>query len=273
MRKLSVVIITFNETENIARCISSARELADEIIVLDSFSSDSTAEIARSMGARVEQAKFRGYIAQKNAAIQIASNDLILSLDADEALDKELGEAIEKAKQDETLLACSMNRCTNYCGKFIRHGLWYPDKKLRLFDRRIAAWGGLDPHDKIKLAGKIPVKHLPGNILHYSFSTTEDLIWQNNRLSTIAANSLYAAGRKTNFLRILIHPLWAFFNGYILRRGFLDGYAGWSIAIHSSYQVFMKHSKWFELQKRKNRGQGKIASLPPVSEKQSSIHL
>ncbi len=190
MYSLSVVIITFNEESNIDRCISSVKKVADEIIVLDSFSTDETPAIARSHGAIVHQEKFRGYIGQKNLAMQLASHDYILSLDADEALDEKLADRILEAKKNFTARAYSMNRCTCYCGHFIRHGLWYPDKKIRLFDRRIAQWSGLNPHDKVEPEKGFRVVHLPGNILHYSFNSPEDLIWQNNRLSSIAAVSL-----------------------------------------------------------------------------------
>ena len=262
MRPLSVVIITFNEEQNIARCIASVRQIADEIVVLDSYSTDDTVSIAENMGARVHLEKFRGYIGQKNAAIRLARFDLVLSLDADEALDDELAEAILHQKEDTEFNAGNMNRCTSYCGHFIKHGLWYPDRKTRLFDRRVAEWGGLNPHDKIQLSKGIPVKHLPGNILHYSFETPADLVWQNNRLSSIAATSLLAAGKRTNLLRIVIHPFWAFFNGYFLRRGFMDGFDGWTIAIHSAYQVFMKHSKLYRLQRRYRSGKISKLSLP-----------
>ena len=129
MRSLSVVIITFNEEVNIGRCIESVKAVADEIIVLDSYSTDRTASIARDLGAMVYYEKFRGYIGQKNYAIQLSSHNYILSLDADEALDEKLVQSILEAKKTFTHRAYQMNRCTNYCGHYIRHGLWYPDKK------------------------------------------------------------------------------------------------------------------------------------------------
>jgi glycosyltransferase involved in cell wall biosynthesis len=249
MHPLSVVIITFNEERNIARCIESVRQLADEIIVLDSYSTDDTVSIARSLGAVVHQEKFRGYIGQKNMAMWLATHHHILSLDADEALDAQLAAAIQRAKTDLSFRAYTMNRCTCYCGHFIRYGLWYPDRKLRLFDRRIAEWGGLNPHDKVQLKQSCKVQHLPGDILHYSFNTAEDLPWQNNRMSSIAATSLYAAGKRSNWMHIIFRPAWAFVNGYFLRRGFLNGFDGFTIAVHTSHQVFMKWSKLYRLQK------------------------
>ncbi len=253
MYSLSVVIITFNEESNIDRCISSVKKVADEIIVLDSFSTDETLAIAMSHGAIVHQEKFRGYIGQKNLAMQLASHDYILSLDADEALDEKLADRILEAKKNFTARAYSMNRCTCYCGHFIRHGLWYPDKKIRLFDRRIAQWSGLNPHDKVEPEKGFRVVHLPGSILHYSFNSPEDLIWQNNRLSSIAAVSLYAAGRRTSWFKMIVHPAWAFVNGYFLRLGLLDGADGFTIAVNKSYQVFLKPSKLYRLQQAKRR--------------------
>lgn len=248
MHPLSAVIITFNEEANIGRCIESLKKVADEIVVLDSFSTDQTAAIARSHGAIVHQEKFRGYIGQKNFVIQLASHNYILSLDADEELDETLVFSILEAKKSFTYRAYRANRCTNYCGHFIRHGLWYPDPKVRLFDRRIAQWGGLNPHDKIEVQPGFPVKKLKGDIRHYSFHTPEDMVWQNNRMSSISAASLYAMGRRSNWFKMLVRPAWAFLNGYFFRLGILDGADGFTIAINTAHQVFLKYSKLYRLQ-------------------------
>src|SRR5687768_11656860 len=171
MQPISVAIITYNEEKNIARCIDSVKGVADEVIVLDSFSTDNTVEIAKSMGTVVHQEKFAGYIEQKNRALDLTSYNLVLSLDADEALDENLSQSISEIKKRSDGRAFTMNRCTSYVGKFIRHGLWYPDKKLRLFDKSIARWGGVNPHDKIELSKKVAVKHIEGDILHYSYNS------------------------------------------------------------------------------------------------------
>lgn len=265
MYRISGVIITFNEEQNIARCIASLQKVADEIIVLDSLSTDKTVCIARSMGAIVHQEKFRGYIDQKNMAMKLASNDYILSLDADEELDEQLISSILEEKKKLVHRLYSMNRCTSYCGHFIRHGLWYPDKKIRLFDRKIAAWGGLNPHDRIVAPAQYKPAHLKGEILHYSFRTPEDLAWQNNRLSSIAAASLYAAGKRSNWYRLLVHPAWAFMNGYFFRGGFRDGTDGFVIAVHTAHQVFMKYSKLYRLQ-RVERNITSLADTKPAEE-------
>jgi len=253
MQLLSVVIITYNEEYNIRRCINSVRKVADEIIVLDSYSTDNTEEIARSCGAIVYQEKFRGYIGQKKFAMQLASYNYILSLDADEALSENLIASILEAKKTFSFRAYRMNRCTSLCGRFLRHGLWYPDKKIRMFDRRVAKWGGHNPHDKIEVQQGFTVQHLPGDILHYAFDTFEDLAWRNNRISTLAAVSLYNSGGSSSWLKMFIRPTWAFINGYLLRLGFLDGFEGFGFAVNMSHQVFLKYSKLYRLQRTRQK--------------------
>ena len=162
-------------------------------------------------------------------------------------------QSILEAKKNFTHRAYRMNRCTNYCGRFIRHGLWYPDRKVRLFDRHVAEWGGLNPHDKIILNPGFELTHLPGDILHYSFDIPDDLVWQNNRLSSIAANSLYSSRRRSSWIKMLLNPAWAFLNGYILRLGFLDGVEGFTIAINTSHQVFLKYNKLYRLQQLRKK--------------------
>jgi glycosyltransferase involved in cell wall biosynthesis len=249
MEKLSVVIISYNEEKNISRCIDSVKDVADEIMILDSHSTDQTVAIAESKGAIVQQGEFNGYIQQKNKAISLATYDYILSLDADEALDPLLSDSIRKVKQNFACTAYSMNRCTNYQGKFIRHGSWYPDKKIRLFNRRIAYWGGTNPHDKIVLKENQTPEHLQGDILHYSYYTISEHVAQNNKFSTLAAEALYEKGGRTNVFNILVNPWWAFFQSYIIRAGFLDGLFGLVIAIQISHLTFLKHLKLYLLGK------------------------
>ena len=249
MEKLSVVIITYNEEKNIGRCIDSVKSIADEILILDSNSTDQTAPIAESKGAMVRKESFRGHIQMKNRAVELASNNYILSLDADEALDLQLTEAIRKVKLNFTDKAYRMNRCTNYCGQFIRHGSWYPDRKIRLFDRRIAQWGGINPHDKIVVQENTNVEQLHGDILHYSYYTIAEHVAQNNKFSTISAESLFAQGKKTSLLKIIVNPVWAFLQSYFMRAGFLDGLFGFIIAIQISHLTFLKHVKLYLLLK------------------------
>jgi glycosyltransferase involved in cell wall biosynthesis len=249
MEKLSVVIITYNEEKNIGRCIDSVKTLADEILILDSNSTDNTVAIAESRGAIVKQESFKGFIQMKNRAVELAGNDYILSLDADEALDPLLFDSIRKVKENFKCRAYRMNRCTNYCGQFIRHGTWYPDRKIRLFDRKIAQWGGTNPHDKIILKENITAEQLRGDILHYSYYTIAEHVTQNNKFSTIAAESFFASRKKTTLFNIIVNPLWAFLQSYFIKAGFLDGLFGFVIAIQISHMTFLKHIKLYLLRK------------------------
>jgi len=242
MEKISVVIITFNEESKLRRCIESVKPVADEIIVLDSFSNDKTVVLARSAGAKVYQQSFHGYKEQKNAALQFASYNYILSIDADEALSVELINSILTAKEKFTYSAYTMNRCNFFSGRFIRHGLWYPDKKIRLFDKRMASWGGMNPHDKILLPGRATISHLEGDLFHYSFSTINEYIKRNDEISSIAAESLYKMGKRSG-LKILINPVWRFIKSYFIKKGFLDGYPGFIIAKNTAAQAYMKYKK------------------------------
>jgi glycosyltransferase involved in cell wall biosynthesis len=249
MEKLSVVIICFNEEKNIGHCIDSVAGVADEILILDSYSTDQTVAIAQSKGAIVKQEAFKGFIEKKNKAIELASHDYVLSLDADETLNALLASSILQTKENFRNRAYRMNRCSNYCGKFIRHGSWYPDAKIRLFDRRIAHWGGTNPHDKVVLQKNTPVGHLKGDILHYSYHTVSEHVTQNNKLSTMAAESLFADGKKTNLLNVFVRPWWAFVVSFIFRAGFLDGLFGFVIAIQIAHMTFLKHLKLYLLNK------------------------
>jgi glycosyltransferase involved in cell wall biosynthesis len=169
--KLSVVIITFNEERNIERCLLSVQQLADEILVVDSFSKDKTLEICEKYQAKVIQNPFEGHIQQKNFAMQQAQFDWILSLDADEALSEELSKSIAHIKSisKQEINLFEMNRLTNYCGAWVKHCGWYPDTKVRLVNRQFAKWGGVNPHDKLEGSKQEKVAFLKGDILHYSY--------------------------------------------------------------------------------------------------------
>ncbi len=249
MHTLSVVIITYNEEKNIRRCIESVLKVADEIVVIDSFSDDDTVNIALSLGAIVKQSEFSGYINQKNKAIKEASNDHVLLLDADEQLSDELAASISEAKKDLRFSAYSMKRCSIFRGKHIRHGLWYPDKKLRLFDRRFGSCGGLNPHDKIIMHGDVEVKLLKGDLLHYTYDSLEEYRSRNYEVSMVAAQSLYDAGIRRSRLKIIFSPLWAFVNGYFFRLGFLEGYEGFVIAVNTAQQCYSKYQRLRQLQR------------------------
>ncbi|HYG50243.1 MAG TPA: glycosyltransferase family 2 protein [Flavobacteriales bacterium] len=249
MIKLSVVIITFNEEHNIGRCLESVKDIADEVVVLDSFSTDKTEEICRSYGVQFAQHAFDGHIQQKNRAITYASNPYVLSLDADEAIDQTLQKSILEVKNNWRYDAYSMNRLTNYCGKWIRHGGWYPDRKLRLWDSRKGAWGGTNPHDKYELFDKnAPTGHLKGDILHYSFYSADDHYRQAAYFSDIAAKAMFKEGRRSNFFMIWFSPVVKFVKDYIFKGGFLDGKAGYQIAKISAIYTRNKYRQLKKLQ-------------------------
>ena len=243
MEKLSAMIITCNEEDNIGRCIDSLWQVADEIVVLDSYSTDNTIDIAREKGAKVKQGIFSGYVEQKNKALKLTTHNYVLSLDADEILSEKLVTSILREKFSFRYPAYFMNRYNNYCGKFINHGLWYPNRKIRLFDKRIGSWGGMNPHDKVNLIDGTKTHFLKGDIIHYAYNTMEEHLKRNEELSTIAAYSLYEAGLKKHWLKIVVSPAWSFIHGYFLRLGFLDGYYGLVIAKQTANQSFLKYQK------------------------------
>lgn len=249
--KISAVIITYNEERNIRRCLASLQDIADEMVVVDSYSADQTENICRQMGAIFLQHRFDGHIEQKNYALGKASYDVILSLDADEALSDELRESIRAAKDNWDSDGYSFNRLTSYCGKWIRHCGWYPDVKIRLWDRKKGQWGGTNPHDRVVMTDDSRIKHLDGELLHYSYHSIRQQIEQINSFSDLAARAAYEKGKKPFFIKdILLNPFGTFLRMYLLQRGFLDGYYGFIISINSSFSKFLKYIKLRELYKQ-----------------------
>jgi len=248
---ISVVIITYNEEKNILRCINSVTEIADEIIVVDSYSTDKTKEICLQNNVKFFEHKFEGHIEQKNWALTKATNNYILSLDADEAISEQLKKSIISVKNDWKYDGYYFNRLTNYCGKWIKHCGWYPDKKLRLFIRTKAQWKGTNPHDKIKLNNPESKKFLFGDLLHYSYYSISQHIEQVNKFSEIAALSEFNKNKKTNIFKIIFKPFWKFIRDYVFKAGFLDGYYGFVICKISSFATLLKNIKLYELNKAK----------------------
>ena len=249
MEKISATIITYNEENNIKRCIESL-DFCDEIVVVDSLSQDRTVEIAKELGAKVYDQKFLGHIAQKQLAVDKASNDWILSLDADEEVSPELKKSILELQEkcfDKD--AYAMNRISFHLGRWIRHGGWYPDRKIRLFNRQKAHWGGYNPHDKVIVNGS--VGRLKGDLKHYVFKDLRQNIDANNSYSSIMAEDLYKNGVKFSMTKLLLKPVGKFLEVYIYKRGFLDGMPGFIIAVGASYSMFLKFAKLWELEKVK----------------------
>ncbi len=241
--KISAVIIAFNEEENIGACIDSLNEVADEIIVVDSFSSDNTEKICAEKKVKFIKHKFEGYIQQKNFALNQAENNYVLSLDADERLSNELKKEILKKKENLLFDAYLINRLNNFCGKWIKHGAWYPDKKIRLWNKRKGIWGGTNPHDKVIMDDNTTLEVLGGNILHYTVRTREQYQKQMEKFSDIAAQSMKLEGKKSSLLKAYSSGVFAFVRSYIFRLGFLDGSEGYEIAIGYSGYTRMKYLK------------------------------
>jgi len=253
MPKLSVVIITLNEEKNIGRCIDSVKEVADEVVVVDSNSIDNTCKIAESKGARFIVHDFEDYVKQHEFADSLASYDHILSLDADEALSDELSNSIQVAKKYWKNDGYFMNRRSNYCGKWIKHSGWYPDKKLRLFDRRKGKWVGRKIHERFTLKEGSTTGHLKGDILHYSFPTISAHVLQANKFTDLTALAAFEAGKKSGLVKILFNPVFKFIRDYIFNRGFLDGYYGFIICQISANATFLKYTKLKQLHKHKSK--------------------
>lgn len=227
------------------RCINSVKPVADEVLVLDSFSTDDTCSLVTSSGARLEQHPFDGHIQQKNRAWKMADHDWVLSLDADEALDEALCNSIKDTLSQENIeeSGFSMNRLTNYCGNWVRHSGWYPDTKIRLFKKGQGAWGGVNPHDRFELHEGKKAGHLKGDILHYSYYTREDHLRQIEYFSKIAADELFNRGKKVGLPLIIAKVVLQYIKTLVLKLGFLDGKTGLTIARLSAYATWKKYTK------------------------------
>lgn len=239
--RISATIVTLNEERNIARAIESLR-CVDEILVVDSGSTDSTRELALRLGARVIEEPWRGYAGQKNFASQSASFDWILSLDADEALSEELEAEILVLKRDGPRRdGYAMPRLAQYLGRWIRHGGWYPDRKVRLFHRAKAEWVGEYVHESVRVTGSIG--ELQGKLLHFTCDSLSQHVRTLDRYTTLAARELMAKKARVPMRRMLFDPAWTFVRTYVIRRGFLDGPQGLAIAWMAALYTFLKYAK------------------------------
>lgn len=255
MEKLSAVIIALNEEKNLARCLPPLKRVADEIVVIDSFSTDGTLEVCRQMGVRVVQHAFVDYVGQHRFADTQATYDLILSIDADEVLSEKLISSINEVKKNRQFDGYFMNRMANYCGKWIHHSGWYPDRKLRLYDRRKGSWQGIIIHEYFQLTPEAEVGFLKGNLLHYSYYSIEQHRRRVEKFTSLMAESYFEQGVKVPALRIWLSPAAKFVRCYFLKLGFLDGKAGWricTISAEATYKKYLKLRKLYK-QKRQNR--------------------
>jgi glycosyltransferase involved in cell wall biosynthesis len=239
--KITATIITYNEERNIARAMESLR-CCDEIVVVDSGSSDRTAEIAQKLGARVIESPWGGYAHQKNYAAECAENDWILSIDADEALSEALeGEIWQIKKSGPRFDAYTMPRMAQYLGRWILHSGWYPDRKVRLYHRQKAEWVGEYVHESVVVRGSLG--HLESDLLHFTCNSLSEHLKSMDRYTTLAAEQLVAQRKRIGYTQLLLDPPWTFVRSYLFQRGFQDGMEGLTIAWMAALYNFVKYAK------------------------------
>jgi len=243
---VSVCMISGAEARRIRRALESVASWASEmIVVLNEEVADGTDQIAAELGARVFREPWKGHVAQKNSAIDKASQPWILGLDADEVVTPELGQEIHEAIERETkapgYAAYSFPRCTQFCGRWIRHGDWYPDRKVRLWRRGQGRWGGIDPHDKAIVSGRIGRLH--ADLLHYSMESLDHYVRKQLAYSEDFVREARRRGRRISLAELWIRPLWRFVRAYFLRLGLLDGWQGYSIAWLTAFHTFLRYAK------------------------------
>jgi|SRR5687767_13751624 len=251
MQKLSVVIITRNEERNIGRCLSSIKPVADDIVVVDSHSTDATTRIAQQYAVRLFQKDWEGYSATKNFGNLQAHYDWILSMDADEALSAPLMQSILTIKGSLSSPApFKINRITNYCGKWIKYGGWNPDIKVRFFDRRVSKWEG-SVHEKLTHINESKIELLEGDLLHYTYYSIEEHKKRFEIYSELAAESLWKEGKRAGLTKRFLSPVVKFAGDYFFKLGFLDGYYGFHVARISALATYAKYKKLKEKSNRK----------------------
>ncbi len=259
--KISACLMTFNEERNIERALKSL-QWCDEIVVLDSFSTDRTVELARAFTDRIYQHKWEGFIAQRNRVREMATHDWVLFLDADEEVTIELKVEIERELERNRgrHVGYRFPRMVFYLGKWIRHGEWYPDRTLRLFEKTRGHSVGVEPHDRVEVDG--PVKNLRTPLLHYTHDNVWDHLVNINDFSSISAKAKFDSGIRFRFRDLFWRPHWRFFRGYFIKCGFRDGWAGYMIALMSMFEATVKYAKLWELELE---AKSKKRSAPSVS--------
>ncbi len=251
--KISACVITFNEERKIRRCLQSL-SWCDEIVVLDSYSTDRTIEICREFTDRIYQHEWLGYVGQRNMVREMSSHPWVLFIDSDEEVSGALREEIggEFDRGTGPYIGFEFPRQVYYLGRWIRRGEWYPDVKLRLFKKAYGRTEGQEPHDKVVVNG--PVKRLRSPLWHYTYDDIRDHLDTINRFSSITARQRFVQNATFRWSDLLLRPGLRFLKGYVMRRGFRDGTRGLLIAVLSSYGVFVKYAKLWELAQRQKRG-------------------
>lgn len=246
--KISGVIITYNEEKTIERCVLSLQKVADEIVVIDSFSTDKTKEICKRLNVRFIENPFVSFGDQKRFAVAQAKNDYILSLDADEALSDEVIQSVLKVKNSWTKDAYKIKRRNYYCGKWLRFSGKYPDKKIRLFDRRKASWINRQVHETVEAENPQFVETISGDLLHLEYHSYFAHAKKIEQYSTLSAIYYHEKNRKSSLWHIYYRPLWAFFYSYFIRLGVLDGKQGLIFCYFNAYNTYLKYVKLYGLQ-------------------------
>jgi glycosyltransferase involved in cell wall biosynthesis len=250
---ISACVITYNEEQNIAACLESIAWV-DEIIVVDSMSNDRTIDQCRKYTDKVYQQEWQGHVKQKNYALQLARHEWVLSLDADERVSAELRKEIEECLSQELQPADGFffPRHSYYLGRWINHGGWYPDYKLRLFKKSKGRWGGKDPHDRVVLDGVSA--YLKSDLVHYVYRDLSHQLQTVDSFSSITASGLADEGERFSLFRLIFRPALKFVGTYVVKRGFRDGLPGFIISVASSFYVFLRYAKLWELQHRGEDG-------------------
>jgi len=250
MDKLSVILITKNEAANIRACLASVA-WADEIIVVDSGSTDATVAIAHEFTSRVYKHDWPGFGAQKNRALAYAANEWVFSIDADERATPELRAAIETVlrKKGDACVAYRVPRLSSYCGRFMRHSGWYPDRIVRLFRRDAAHFSDDLVHERLLVEGQ--VGQLDGELLHYAFDSIEEVLRKVDQYSSAGAQMMHERGRQVSLSGAVLRGLWSFLRTYVLRGGFLDGREGFMLAVSNAEGTYYRYLKLMLLNEAK----------------------
>jgi glycosyltransferase involved in cell wall biosynthesis len=244
--RLSACVIACNEESVLTRCLDSIAWADELIIVVDAKSRDRTEEIARQRAARVEVRTYEGDIEQKRYCTELASHDWVLIVDPDEVVTERLAGELQQVLRSEAAVAgYEINRITFHLGRWVRHGDFFPDWKLRLFRRSAARWVGSNPHGRVEVEGGL--RRLDGEIEHYSYVDLADHVSRIQNFSTMAAQGMFKAGRKVALSDLVLRPPARFARAYLLKAGFRDGMAGFIIAAATSFYVFLKYAKLWEL--------------------------
>lgn len=262
MDRISAVLITKDEARNVDRCLASLAPVVDEIVVVDGFSTDDTVARCERLGARVVQHGWLGFGPQKNYANGLARHEWILSVDADEALDPFLQRAIAEAKKAGLRGAYEIARLNWYYGRFVRHGLEYPDRKVRLFPRSKVSWNASLVHEGLELAEPLPVTRLDGHLLHFTYQRVAEHVAKQDRYTTLAAEDAFRRGVRPSLAKLILSPLVVLLKSYLLKRGFLDGVHGLVLSVLHANGTFLKNAKLWDAHRAARAAEAAAAAAP-----------